>query len=96
VSGEADLGFMSPDHHRVRNYAVTELPRAGQPLPPASIAQALRLPVARVREILDDLERHMTFLFRDGEGAVTWAYPVTVERTPHHMTLNSGEQFYAA
>ena len=96
VGGEADLGFMSADHHRVRNYAVTELPRAGAPLPPASIAAALGLPVDRVNEILDDLERHMTFLFRNGEGAVAWAYPVTADRAPHRVTLSSGEQIYAA
>jgi hypothetical protein len=60
------------------------------------IAQALDLPLARVVEILADLEQHMTFLFRDEQGAVVWAYPVTVERTPHHVTFESGEQIYAA
>jgi hypothetical protein len=38
----------------------------------------------------------MTFLFRNEEGAVTWAYPVTVERTPHRVSLSTGEQVYAA
>jgi hypothetical protein len=33
----ARLGFMSEDHHRVRDFAVAELPRAGRPLPPESI-----------------------------------------------------------
>jgi hypothetical protein len=49
-----------------------------------------------VNAILDELEKHMTFLFRDEQGAVAWAYPVTVDRTPHHVTFDTGEQVYAA
>lgn len=48
-SGEASraaLGFMSEDHHRVRNFAVVELPRAGAPLPPELFAERLSLPLA--------------------------------------------------
>jgi hypothetical protein len=96
VGGDAHLDFMSEGHHRIRNFAVTELARSGEPLSPGRIAQALGLPLDRVVGILDDLERHMTFLFRDEQGAVTWAYPVTVDRTPHRVTLSTGEQFHAA
>jgi hypothetical protein len=96
VQGGAHLDFMSEEHHRVRNHAVRELPRSAAPLPPEEIAQALVLPVARVVEVLADLERHMTFLFRNEQGAVVWAYPVTAERTPHRVTFDSGEQIYAA
>ncbi len=46
--------------------------------------------------VLDDLEKHMTFLFRNKGGEVTWAYPVTVDKTPNHLTFSSGEQIYAA
>jgi len=38
----------------------------------------------------------MTFLFRNKEGEVVWAYPVTVDKTPHHLTFSTGEQLYAA
>ena len=93
---KASLGFMSPEHHRVRDFAVRELPRLGKPMPPEFIGQNLNLPLARVNTILEDLERHMTFLFRNDEGAVIWAYPVTVDRTPHHVKLSTGEQVYAA
>lgn len=93
---KASLGFMSPQHHLVRDFAVRELPRFGKPMPPELIGQSLNLPLAQVKTILDDLERHMTFLFRNEEGAVTWAYPVTVERTPHRINLSTGEQVYAA
>ena len=96
IKGDVDLGFMSADHHRVRNFVVEEIPRVGEPLTPAWISQKLSLPHSRVIEILDELERNMTFLFRNPEGAVTWAYPVTVEKTPHQVTFSSGEQIYAA
>ena len=49
-----------------------------------------------VVSILDELERKLTFLYRDGAGAVVWAYPVTVEQTPHRITFSTGEQIYAA
>jgi hypothetical protein len=87
---------MTPDHHRVRNFVVTELPKTRAPLPPELIAARLDLPVESVVAILDDLEKHMTFLFRNPEGAVEWAYPVTVAHTLHKVTFSSGEKLYAA
>jgi hypothetical protein len=93
---ESSLGFMSQEHHLIRNFVVRELPRVGKPLTPEFIAQELDIPVERVVPILDELEKNMTFLFRGKEGAVTWAYPVTVDVTPHHITFGSGEQIYAA
>jgi hypothetical protein len=87
---------MTSDHHRVRNLVVRELPRVAAPLTPDWIASQVNLPIDRVIAILDDLEKHLTFLFRNAEGAVVWAYPVTVEKTPHHVTLSTGEHIYAA
>jgi hypothetical protein len=87
---------MSKEHHLIRNFVVTELPRSGIPLSSEYIAQALKLPLDQVVSILDDLEDHMTFLFRNERGAVEWAYPVTVDQTPHRMTFSSGERVNAA
>jgi hypothetical protein len=81
---------MSGDHHRVRNYAVRELPGIAAPLAPEVIAHALDLPLPRVVAVLADLERNMTFLFRNAQGQVLWAYPVTAERTPHRVTFDTG------
>ena len=96
VRGDADLRFMSEAHHVVRDYVVRELPRVGEPLSPDLIAREVELPLARVAGLLDDLERHMTFLYRNEEGAVHWAYPVTVDQTPHRMSFSSGEKCNAA
>ncbi len=90
------LDFMTEAHHRVRNFVVAELPRAGKALPPAAIAAQLDLPQEQVARILDDLEKHLVFLFRNPAGEVAWAYPVTVDPTPHRVTFSSGEKIYAA
>ena len=93
---EAAMGFMTEDHRRVHHFVVRELPREGKPLSPDVIAEKLELTRDRVVFVLNDLETHMTFLFRNKQGEVTWAYPVTVDKTPHHLTFSSGEQVYAA
>jgi len=90
------VSFMTTDHRRVHHFVVSELPRAGEPIPPDVIAQKLNMPRDRVSFLLEDMEKRMTFLFRNAEGSVTWAYPVTIERTPHHLTFSTGEQVYAA
>ena len=92
----AHLAFMSEDHHRVRNYVVREMPRVGAPISPARLAEDLDLSLERVAVILEQLERHLTFLFRNPAGYVAWAYPVTADETPHRITINGVERLYAA
>jgi len=89
-------GFMTAEHRSVHHYVVRELPRLGRPMPPDLVARELALTPTRVTEILEDLEKHLTFVYRDEEGRVIWAYPVTVEKTPHAIAFDSGEQSYAA
>ena len=96
VAARDGLSFMSADHHQVRDFVVLELPRRGEPLSPAFIAESLDLPMDRLTLILDELEARMTFLFRDEKGDVLWAYPVTAEPTPHRVFFSSGEQIYGA
>ena len=95
-AAEKSLAFMTADHHRVRDYVVREMPRIAAPIAPETIAQDLNLLLERVIPILEELERNLTFLYRDQQGAVIWAYPVTVEKTPHQVTFSTGEQIYAA
>ncbi len=91
----ASLSFFSSDHHRVRDFVVRELPRIGAPLGPGAIAEGLELGLPRVREILDELEAGKIFLFRGDGETVTWAYPVTVEETPHAVRFGTGEEAYS-
>ncbi len=90
------LAFMTDEHHRVREYAVRELPRQGTALSPDLIAGDLDLPAERIEAILADLEEHLTFIHRDAAGSVEWAYPVTVHPTPHEVTFSTGERLYSA
>jgi hypothetical protein len=89
-------GFMTPEHRSVHHFVVREMPRLGRPIPQELASQELSLTSERVSDILRDLEKRLTFLYTNSDGQVTWAYPVTVEKTPHSMTFHSGEQLYAA
>ena len=91
-----EVGAMSAEHRDVHRFVVEELPRFGAPLPADVIAERLQIPLDRLSTLLDELEARKGFLFRDRAGAVAWAYPVTVELTPHRITFSSGEQLYAA
>jgi len=90
------MNFMTADHHRVRSFVVTEIPRVAAPIAPATIGSALDLPPERVATILDDLEKHMVFLYRDERGDVEWAYPATAASTPHRAAFSTGERLDAA
>ncbi len=90
------LSFMTEEHHRVRDFAVAELPRLGRALPASHIAEKTVLPLDRVEVILQELEVNRFFLVRDFERRVSWAFPVTSETTPHRVELSSGETIHAA
>jgi hypothetical protein len=90
------LDFMTGDHHKIRDFVVREIPRFAEPIPPEMISQNLNMELELVITILDELERKLTFLFRNDRGEVTWAYPVTVEQTPHRIAFSTGERTFAA
>lgn len=93
---ESRLDFMSAEHHLVRNFAVAELPRRSRPLPPAEVSRVLGIPLSRTLEILADLEKNLFFLVRDGNGDISWAFPVTVDSTGHSLSFSTGERLDAA
>jgi len=91
-----ELASMTKGHQVVHHFIVRQLPSHGIPMVPAFVAEAVDLPLGQVAAILQELEEHMTVLFRNDEGAVVWAYPVTVEEMPHSLTFSSGQKIYAA
>jgi hypothetical protein len=93
---QKSVAFMTEEHHLVRDYVVRNLLGAGGSITPEQISEATGLAPARVISILDQLEKRLVFLFRDGRGSVLWAYPVTADTTPHIVSLNSGERGCAA
>ena len=90
------LAFMTPTHHSVRNFVVRELPRNGGPLGIEQIAQALALKPRLVGGLVEDLQKHLFFLARNARGAVSWAFPVTCDRTPHRLRFSTGERIFGA
>ena len=95
--GKTRLGFMTDDHHRIRNFVVSELPRNdGKPLRPEEISRRLNLPLVNVVEMLEELQKRLFFLVLNEAGEVSWAFPVTTDRTPHRLRFSSGESIFAA
>ena len=90
------LAFMTPHHHAVRHFVVRELPRQGAPLSPTQIARSLQLDTKHVTDLLEDLEKHLFFLVRNARGEVSWAFPVTSDRTPHRLRFSTGERIFGA
>ncbi|MFH1137350.1 MAG: hypothetical protein V1816_14880 [Pseudomonadota bacterium] len=93
---EAERGTLREEHRRVHHLVVRDLPGLGGPMPPETVAEKAGLPLGRAKEILDDLEKRLTFLFRNEKGEVVWAYPVTAAPTPHLVSFNTGERIHAA
>jgi len=93
---QARLSFMTQAHHQVRYWVVRELVNRQRPVEPEFISESLHMPLEQVRNILEELERKLFFLVRNEQGSVAWAYPVTVETTPHRLSFSSGEKLYGA
>jgi hypothetical protein len=92
----AQLETLPDEHSVIQYFCVKELPRVGKPISAAHIAENLPLSLERITATLDDLESRMTFLYRNADGAVAWAYPVTVHKTPHCAVFDTGERINAA
>ncbi len=92
----ARLSFMKDAHHQVRYFVVKEMAYTGKPIEPEFISEKLNMALEQVKSILEELERKLFFLVRNEQGAVAWAYPVTVEPTPHKLHFASGERLYGA
>jgi hypothetical protein len=90
------LNFMTDAHHQIRYFVVKEMVVRQKPIEPEFISEKLNIPLERVNTLLEDLERKLFFLVRNEQGAVAWAYPVTVEVTPHKLSFSTGERLYGA
>ena len=87
---------LEPDQRRVQHFAVREIPRRREAIAAEVFAAELDLPLEEVLQILDELERRMTFLYRRDGEKVNWAYPVTSDETPHQVRIDGGAAFSAA
>ena len=93
----ARLAFMTPEHHAVRNFVVREIPHENsRPIKVNRLVSALGLPLPKAQAIVEDLERHLFFLVRNEAGEISWAFPVTTDRTPHRLKFSTGERAHGA
>jgi hypothetical protein len=90
------MNKLPEEKRRIHHYVVRELPNAGQPISLEFIAQGLKMPVERVSILVDEMEKDKSFFYRYHSEGINWAYPVTVDNTPHHVTFSTGEQVNAA
>ena len=93
---QSRLSFMTDAHHQIRYFVVKEMANIQRPIEPEFISEKLNMPIEQVTSILDELESKLFFLARNEQGAVAWAYPMTVETTPHKLSFASGERLYGA
>lgn len=93
---QSRLSFMTDAHHEIRYFVVKELASRQSPIEPEFISSKLNMSLEKVKHILEELERKLFFLVRNEQGAVAWAYPVTVDATPHRLNFASGERLYGA
>ena len=93
---QSRLSFMTKAHHQIRYLVVKEMAITQKPIEPEFISDKLNMPIEQVKSILEELERKLFFLVRNEHGAVAWAYPITVETTPHKLSFASGERLYGA
>jgi hypothetical protein len=93
---EKENGTLSGEERLIHHFVVRELPGNGKPVSPELISDKLGIPADLVNNALDHLEKRLTFLYRDEDGEVVWAYPVTAAKTPHKITFDTGEKIYGA
>ena len=87
---------LSPMDAKVRQLAVQHLPAANGPLSARALADLAGLSLEEIRGSLDRLHSLLGFLAIDDDGAVTWAYPVSADNTPHQLAFDTGERMTAA
>ena len=90
------LSFMTKEHHLVRQFVVRELPRIAKPISAELLSNELNMSLSKTNEIIEDLERNLFFLVSNDQGNISWAFPVTVDKTPHELTFSTGERLNAA
>ncbi len=87
---------LSPLQRRLHAIVVENLVRSADPLTATAVAKLADEPEADVAAALENLHTWLGFIALNDDGAVEWAYPVTVADTPHRLTLDTGEQITPA
>ena len=88
---------LTPLQRKLHAVVVRELPGSHGSLPAQTIADVAKEPLASVTSALENLQTWLGFIALDQNGAVDWAYPMTVAaNSPHHLAFESGERMTGA
>ena len=96
AGAKRNAALLSKEERRVHHFAVREMATADEPLTMDAISAALDLPLHRVAEIVCKLETMKTFVYRNDDDGINWAYPFSLEDTGHELTASTGERLFAA
>ena len=87
---------LSRDERRVHHFTVMKMAAVSEPISAKLIAREMGMPIDKVADIINKLEKLKTFIFRTDRERIDWAYPLSSENTGFRLTATSGEQFFAA
>lgn len=92
----ARINRLSEEENKIHHFVVRELPNVGKPISFEFIARELNISADRVSSHVEKLEKKKTYFYRYNDEGINWAYPVTVDNTPHHVSFSTGESINAA
>lgn len=81
---------------QIHHWVVKEFPSRKEPISLSDIADRFKQDLKTVETIITELENDKTFLYRNRSKGINWAYPVTLDTTPHEVSFSSGETVHAA
>jgi len=87
--------FMTGEHRTLYGFAIMRLVETVKSLTSEEAAQKLNLPLERVNQLLDELEKRAGVITRHADGAIVSAGPVTLDKTSQRLVLSLGEEIQA-
>jgi hypothetical protein len=91
---EFDRGLreLTDEHRLIHRLLVLWLIETKKPVEVIEIAEKMKLTIDRAAEIVAELDRDTGLLRRNADGAITAAYPVTLDKTRGRLVLSRGEE----
>ncbi len=86
------LRGLSDDHRLVHRRLVLWLIKSKRPVEVIEAAEKMKLTIDCTAEIIAGLDRNTGLLQRNADGAVTGAYPVTLDQTRGRLILATGDE----
>jgi hypothetical protein len=86
------LQGLTDDHRLVHRLVVLWLIKTKRPVEVIEAAEKMKLTIDHTAEIIGELDRNTGLLRRNADGAVTGAYPVTLDKERGRLVLSTGDE----